>query len=82
MENLDIVMERITAYRLECFGQWEPHDEEMTRAAAQDVLTQGYSNGDAFAYLRCLEHVDPDLDETIALRRMAEISRKYVKGVK
>ena len=40
----------------------------------------GFSADDAVAYCRCLEELSPDLDEEVALTRMARLRARYVKG--
>jgi hypothetical protein len=39
---------------------------------------RGFTVEDAVAYVRCIEDVNPDLDEDVALARMSEISKKYL----
>ncbi len=39
--------------------------------------TQGWLRHDAIAYCKCMEEVNPSLDEEIALARMARIRSKY-----
>lgn len=45
------------------------------------MFREGFSVPDAVRYLRCMEHWNPELDEEVALRRMFEIRRKYVKDL-
>jgi hypothetical protein len=40
----------------------------------------GFTVDDATAYCRCMEEVNPDLDEHVALERMEKIRSKYPKG--
>ena len=54
---------------------------ESERSYVEECLAQcfrlGFTVEDAIAYARLTEHVNPDLDEDIALARMATIADKY-----
>ncbi len=63
-------------------GYWNPNppsdaDVSATCRAAKDCYREGFSQQDAVAYLRNLEHVDETIPEGIALARMAKIRSKY-----
>jgi hypothetical protein len=44
---------------------------------AEELYEDGYTVNDACRTLRCREEVSPDMDEDVALKRMAEIGKKY-----
>lgn len=62
-----------------------PVIDERDRGMVTDGIRQQHSKGwsvaDAVAWNRCLEEVNPDLDEATALTRMARIASKYAKAV-
>lgn len=51
----------------------DARDFELARHAAQELLGQNWTVDEVVRYLHCLEHVDPDLPEDVALARMARI---------
>jgi len=58
-------------------------DRFLEPVIKQDIkrkLEEGWSKQDILSCLRCVENFDPDLDEDIALRRMAKISAKYKRS--
>ena len=52
-----------------------PYVEQCLR----QCFERGFSLDDAVRYTKTTEHVSPDLDEEIALKRMSEISKRYEK---
>lgn len=61
--------------RLPCL--LNPGDFAATHEAVEQCYDDGFSMDDALSYCRNLEHVNPDLDEEIALTRMHQIAAKY-----
>lgn len=57
----------------------DARDVAAARACAADCFHKGFSLYDAVRYLNSLEHVNPDMPEDLALRRMAEIDARYPK---
>lgn len=54
-------------------------DYEMVEMIISELFSRGWSAADAAAYLRAMEYVSPDLDESVGLARMAAIELKYAK---
>lgn len=52
-------------------------DRDMVDQAILDLYTKGYSFHDALSWLLCLEHVDPEMEEDVALAKMTKINAKY-----
>lgn len=63
--NIDAVMARLQ--------DADPLYMEMIRADVPRLFEEGFTVDDAVAYLRCLEHVNPELSEKVALERMTAI---------
>lgn len=57
------------------------HDHGIVAAGIRQQHSEGWSLDDAIAWNRCLEEVNPLLDEATALERMERISSKYAKAV-
>lgn len=55
----------------------EKFDLQCTIDSIRKCYKDGFSLDDAVRFNRCLEHVNPELSEETALRRMHEISMKY-----
>jgi len=55
-------------------------DDDGLRTIVAGLQRDGFSVDDAVAYCRCLEELSPDLDEEVALTRMARLRARYVKG--
>ncbi len=51
----------------------DPNDVVSVQNAIRDLLAKGWLQGEVVQYLRWMEHVDPTMDEDIALRNMARI---------
>jgi hypothetical protein len=49
----------------------------MLKTDIARMYADGWLLDDAVAYIRCTEYASPNLDEDIALARMAKISAKY-----
>lgn len=87
MDEKEARVERITAriMRYVSLSELPPPDwcrddlspEEATREAVRDILKRNpeLNDAEAFSYMACIEHVDPTLEEDVALRRMDEILR-------
>ena len=56
----------------------DPEELKFVLMGCAQSQREGFSVDDAARYLRCTEHVNPDLDEDIALARMAKIRSKYI----
>jgi hypothetical protein len=56
---------------------YEESDADIIRKGIEVLGKRGFSIGDAIAFAQCWEEVDPSMDEDTALRRMAEIQKKY-----
>lgn len=57
----------------------DDRDCSMVELIISELFSRGWSASDAASYLRATEYVSPDLDEGIALARMAVIKLKYEK---
>jgi len=60
--------------------EWKELDEESRRDCEMYVRachSHGFSVNDAAKFVRCTYEFDPNLDEDVALRRMAEIEKRY-----
>jgi len=63
--------------------------DKLSHLLAKDVLPilneidhmkdRGFTVEDAAAYVLCIEDVNPELDEDVALARMHKISNKYLR---
>lgn len=78
------IIEYIWKYRAEVLaeaGLLERLDDEMDHKVVElevpRLLEAGWKRWDIIRYLCSLEHVNPTLDEDVALKRMAEITSKY-----
>jgi len=56
----------------------DPKEIKYVLMCCEQCQREGFSIEDAARYCRCTEHVNPDLDEDIALARMAKIRSKYI----
>lgn len=56
-------------------AEYKEQNEHLIRQRFQ----KGWSFEDVIAWERCTEEVNPDLDEEVALNRMAVIEKKYEK---
>lgn len=54
-------------------------DVECTNRCIEQYHEQGWTIADTADFCRCLEHVNPELDEDVALNRMSRIIDR-VKG--
>ena len=52
-------------------------DFDSIKRSAKKLINDGWGLYDIKKYLQCLEEVNPDISEKLALSRMAEIRRKY-----
>jgi len=52
-------------------------DREAISHCVDDRIARGWAPEDVLAYAINLEHVNPVLEEDVALKRMAEVSKKY-----
>lgn len=50
-----------------------PNEMQSVISIISDLQSHQWSKEDTAAYLKCTEHVNPDLDETTALARMRSI---------
>lgn len=66
------VMDRIT-------NVIDPVDQVHVTGCIDQLHADGFTVSDAVDYVRCLEEVDPGLEEGIALARMQHIRTRYVK---
>ncbi len=57
----------------------DPHDLAAVRCGLRGMCLEGFTLEDAVAFSRCLQEVDPTLDEAEALARMAAIRSRYAK---
>ena len=55
----------------------DPVDIECVDSCIRTCFAQGFTKEDARAFTRLTEHVNPDLSEANALRRMKLITDKY-----
>lgn len=75
--TLDRIMDRI--------GEMSyPEDAPMIRSDAKRMIKQGWIPDEIVRYLRCCEEVDKELEEDVALARMASIRESVLKrlGIK
>ena len=52
-------------------------DLNIVNLVIKRCYIRGFTVNDAVRYCKCLEEVNPALDETVALKRMDQISAKY-----
>ena len=57
----------------------EAFDLEATKRQIVECYGDGFPIIGAVSYCKCLEHVNPELSEDLALRRMKELGAKYRK---
>ena len=57
----------------------DQRDRDLIFADIHRLYEQGWSVTDSVSYLKCFEEVNSNLDEDIALLRMALIQKKYQK---
>lgn len=62
--------------RLSRFNSIAEEDRESILRVIRLCLENGFTTGETVRYCRCFEEVNPDLDECIALDRMAKIQRE------
>lgn len=55
----------------------DPQDKLLAERLAKKFLDDGWSIPDIVNFIMCIEHFNPELDESIALSRMAAIRSKY-----
>jgi len=55
----------------------DPEDKVLAENLAKRYLNAGWSPVDIVKFIMCIENFNPDLDESIALSRMAAIRSKY-----
>lgn len=75
--TLDRIMDRI--------GEMSyPEDAPMLRYDAKRMIRQGWIPDEIVRYLRCCEEVDKDIEEDVALARMAYIRQDVLNrlGIK
>ncbi len=60
----------------------EPDELEFVKSAITDCLNRKFTVNEAASYLRYLEHVDPTMDEDVALAGMRRISTAVVQRLK
>lgn len=56
----------------------EEDDRRAVREAAIGLFHEKWTENDAVEFLRCLEHVNPLLDEQVALARMSKIRARVL----
>lgn len=54
-----------------------PRDLEDTASCIDDCYNRGFTKEDALAFTRLTEDFNPEMEEEIALQRMAVITSKY-----
>lgn len=62
---------------------WEnlsPPDAGVTLTQISGMEAKGWSEEDAIAYTKCMEEINPELDEDTAIAEMTKISKKYKTG--
>lgn len=70
---------------MNCIGEMSyPEDAPMIRSDAKQKIRQGWLTSEITSYLRCCEEVDKELEEDVALARMAAIRQCVLKrlGIK
>lgn len=55
----------------------DPREVEMFRSDAESRFLRGYTLEDCVRFMRLTEHVNPEIPEAVALRKMAEIEKRY-----
>lgn len=75
--TLDSIMHRIGKMSY-------PEDAQLIRSEAKQRIRQGWIPDEIVRYLRCREEVDKELEEDVALARMASIWESVLKrlGIK
>lgn len=58
----------------------EDEDLEEAISVIRSCYDRKFTKEDALAYVKLTEHVDPDLDEEVALARMSKIYARYSGG--
>lgn len=80
-EYVENVMERVITY-IDINGRSKKDlksDLDSIYRCICDCFCRGMSLNDAIKYVKCLEHYNEKLPEDLALKRMKEISAKYVQ---
>jgi hypothetical protein len=57
----------------------DEYDKEIVRQVVEDFRLEGWTVDETVRYCRCLEHVDPSLDEATAITRMSRIRAEVSK---
>ena len=73
-------VERVMRRALDSFEappELTPHETALVRMTIAQLHGRGFSEIDAVRYVRCIEHMDPSLDEDVALGRMKVLTDKY-----
>ncbi len=79
--NIESTLDHI----MDCIGEMSyPEDAPMIRSDAKQKIKQGWLPAEITSYLRCCEEVDKELEEDVALARMAIIKQRVLNrlGIK
>jgi hypothetical protein len=74
-EEMDVIADSIIA---DLPDTVDPRDLGMLRSTTIEMLREGYERRDVVQFLHCIENVNPDLPEDIALERMRKIRARRV----
>lgn len=67
-------LERLTGYTPN--GEFEAYDLLAVQCAIADLEAQGWTEGEIVSKLKWLEHVNPLIDEDVAIRNMAAVNER------
>ena len=70
MTDINIILDKIP-------DTIDPQDKFLAERLAKKFLNDGWSVTDIVNFIMCIENFNPELDENIALSRMAAIRSKY-----
>lgn len=68
---------QFTVYVFSRLPKIPSEDASIIEQSVIQMHANEWTVDDAVAYCRCLEEIDPELDEDIALARMSKIRDKY-----
>lgn len=65
--------------RLGRFEPIAPDEVQTVQVAIEDLRKKGWTEDEAYSYLKWLEHVNPHVCEEIALRNMATVRERVTE---
>lgn len=68
--SIEYIIDRLNGFTPN--GEMSHDDEMQMRVAAADLIQKNWTNAEIVDHLRWTEHVNPDVDEETALRRLRQ----------